>query len=52
MAKTLNPGVAKLRYVCNACGADAPKWAGQCADCGEWNTMVETTAAKPKVRAG
>ncbi len=52
MAKFLNPGSAKLRYVCNSCGADAPKWQGQCADCGEWNTLVETTAAKPKTRAG
>jgi DNA repair protein RadA/Sms len=52
VAKSLNPSAAKLRYVCNACGADAPKWAGQCADCGEWNTMVETSSAKPKVRAG
>ena len=52
MAKSLNPGAAKLRYVCNNCGADAPKWQGQCADCGEWNTLIETTAAKPKARTG
>ena len=52
MAKSLNPGAAKLRYVCNNCGADAPKWAGQCGDCGEWNTLIETTAAKPKARGG
>ncbi|MCX7071931.1 MAG: DNA repair protein RadA [Gammaproteobacteria bacterium] len=52
MAKSLNPGAAKLRYVCNHCGADAPKWQGQCADCGEWNTLVETTTSKPKARAG
>jgi DNA repair protein RadA/Sms len=52
VAKSLNPGAAKLRYVCNACGAEAPKWQGQCADCGEWNTIIETTAAKPKLRAG
>lgn len=23
------------------CGAGAPKWAGQCANCGEWNTLAE-----------
>ncbi|MGH8161848.1 MAG: DNA repair protein RadA [Gammaproteobacteria bacterium] len=28
-------------YVCEACGAQAPRWAGQCADCGAWNTLVE-----------
>jgi len=35
MAKT------KVAYVCNACGAQTSKWAGQCADCGEWNTLTE-----------
>ena len=29
------------RYVCQACGSVGNKWAGQCADCAEWNTMVE-----------
>lgn len=29
------------RYVCQACGSVASKWAGQCADCGDWNTLVE-----------
>lgn len=38
MAKT------KSIYFCSACGAQASKWAGQCADCGAWNTLSETTA--------
>ncbi len=29
------------RFVCQACGAVTPKWAGKCESCGEWNTMVE-----------
>ena len=29
------------RYVCQACGSVANHWAGQCADCAEWNTLVE-----------
>jgi DNA repair protein RadA/Sms len=29
------------RYVCQACGSVASKWAGQCDDCLEWNTVVE-----------
>ena len=33
-------------YACNECGAQQPKWAGQCPDCGAWNTLVETVAAK------
>ncbi|NVJ59452.1 MAG: DNA repair protein RadA [Gammaproteobacteria bacterium] len=32
---------AKIQFVCNSCGAAHPKWAGQCSDCGEWNSLVE-----------
>jgi len=32
----------KTQYVCQNCGASSLKWAGQCADCGNWNSMVET----------
>jgi DNA repair protein RadA/Sms len=35
----------KTIYVCNECGAQSPKWAGQCADCGAWNTLQEALAA-------
>lgn len=31
-------------YVCQSCGARFPKWAGQCADCGAWNSLVEAPA--------
>ncbi|KQN40365.1 DNA repair protein RadA [Sphingomonas sp. Leaf407] len=33
------------RYVCQQCGSVTSKWAGQCADCGEWNTLVEDAGA-------
>jgi len=35
--------VARLRtvYICSDCGAQHPKWNGQCATCGAWNTLVE-----------
>ncbi|MFB1010731.1 MAG: DNA repair protein RadA [Thiopseudomonas sp.] len=33
---------AKRIYGCTDCGSTQPKWAGQCPDCGAWNTMVET----------
>jgi DNA repair protein RadA/Sms len=33
----------KLVYVCSACGAESLRWAGQCADCGAWNTQQEST---------
>lgn len=31
----------KSVWLCSACGAESPKWAGRCPSCGEWNTMVE-----------
>ncbi len=33
---------AKRLYGCTECGATFPKWAGQCTECGAWNTLVET----------
>jgi len=35
----------KRQYQCEQCGATASKWAGQCGDCGQWNTLVETLVA-------
>ncbi|HWV81959.1 MAG TPA: DNA repair protein RadA [Hyphomicrobiaceae bacterium] len=32
---------AKTSFVCQACGAVSSRWAGKCAACGEWNTIVE-----------
>ncbi len=33
--------VKKTAYVCNDCGADYPKWQGNCTECGAWNTLQE-----------
>ncbi len=38
---------AKMIYACTECGAQASKWAGQCHECGAWNSMVEETFAAP-----
>ena len=48
---------AKRMYGCTECGATFPKWAGQCGECGAWNTLVETMiesggAAAPAGRTG
>lgn len=32
----------KSIYECQKCGAQSPKWAGRCSQCGEWNSLVET----------
>jgi len=41
---------AKTTYACTECGGQSPKWQGQCPQCGVWNTLVETIAAKPATR--
>ncbi len=41
----------KLLYTCNQCGAQAPKWAGQCSDCGAWNSLEETLVSTATPRA-
>jgi DNA repair protein RadA/Sms len=30
-----------IRYVCQSCGQDYPRWYGQCQSCGEWNSLIE-----------
>lgn len=37
-------GKARVLYECSNCGAQYPKWQGQCAECGKWNTLVEEVA--------
>lgn len=33
--------VARRAFVCNECGADYPRWQGQCSACQAWNTITE-----------
>jgi DNA repair protein RadA/Sms len=35
-------------FVCSSCGADAPRWSGQCPACGEWNTLAPFAAARSR----
>lgn len=46
---------SKTIFVCQNCGAQSPKWLGQCPDCNQWNTFVEniptTSYAKTKAKA-
>jgi DNA repair protein RadA/Sms len=41
----------KVSFSCSACGAQFPKWSGQCSDCGAWNTLVEEAFSKPTNKA-
>src|SRR5690606_11062700 len=43
---------AKRMYGCTECGATFPKWAGQCGECGAWNTLVETLVESAPCGAG
>lgn len=43
---------ARTVFVCAECGADTPKWAGQCPACARWNTLKERTEAPARAAAG
>lgn len=32
-------------HVCQACGAQHPRWHGRCPDCGQWESLVEENVA-------
>ncbi|MDR1310812.1 MAG: DNA repair protein RadA [Burkholderiaceae bacterium] len=40
--------MAKVRtnYTCGECGHTTSKWAGQCAGCSQWNSLLETPVEK------
>ena len=39
--------MAKIKriYSCKECGAQTPQWAGQCGECGAWNSLSEEIQA-------
>ena len=36
-------------FICQNCGAAYARWQGKCEACGEWNTIVEEAAERPKM---
>jgi len=36
----------KSVFACNECGAQAPKWTGQCPSCGAWNSLIESSVTR------
>jgi DNA repair protein RadA/Sms len=41
----------KVVFVCQECGAQAPKWMGRCNECGAWNSLVEERPATADIGA-
>lgn len=38
-----------VKFVCQSCGYESPKWMGKCPQCNQWNQMVEEVELpKPK----
>lgn len=31
----------KVKFICQECGYESPKWMGKCPGCDKWNTLVE-----------
>ncbi len=40
----------KTSFFCQNCGAQYPKWLGQCTSCNQWNTIVEEVIQKEEKR--
>lgn len=41
----------KTSFVCSDCGAEFPRWQGQCNDCQAWNTITEFVVSPAKTAA-
>lgn len=42
----------KILFFCTECGAETPKWSGQCTSCGAWNTIVEAPKERKSKQPG
>lgn len=40
----------KIKYVCQSCASEQPRWMGRCPECNEWNSLAEeATVQAPAV---
>jgi len=39
-------------FRCRECGGSTLQWAGQCPDCGSWNSLEESVETVPVTSAG
>ncbi len=42
----------KTAYFCSQCGAQHPRWQGQCKECGAWNALIEERVPDKRKAAG
>jgi DNA repair protein RadA/Sms len=42
----------RIEFICQSCGAVAPRWQGRCDSCGAWNSLVEEVVGAPSRGAG
>ena len=42
----------KTAYVCSDCGAEYPRWQGQCNDCNTWNSITEFVVSSTSNSSG
>jgi len=49
MSKT-NKSHSRTVFICQQCGKENLKWLGRCPDCGQWNSLVETTVTSQTTR--
>jgi len=38
---------SRTAFFCTGCGAEHPRWQGQCRECHAWNTLVEEKVVRP-----
>jgi len=43
---------SRTSFICQSCGAVAPRWQGRCDACGAWNSLVEETIGAPRQGVG
>ncbi|GAB3239956.1 DNA repair protein RadA [Pseudaeromonas pectinilytica] len=43
---------SKVAFVCSECGAEFPRWQGQCGECHEWNTISEIRMSTATAKSG
>lgn len=42
----------KIKFICQECGYESPRWMGKCPGCGQWNKMAEEIEKSTRGRRG